>query len=180
MKGLCRVADRAVARNSLRECRPPGVGDRQPRHLDQPLPSSRRSRLCSREPVATKSCSVSIRKPCVRRMDSVPPFGLPASIRNASRWSKGIAMPAPLHHSSAVRERRRGDAQEILSAPPRREGAARGVTVPAIAACRKPRRAFPHRERQRERHTGTRPDGFDGARLSTRLPSADAALPMTT
>jgi hypothetical protein len=34
-------------------------------------------------------------KPCVRRMDSVLPFGLPASIRHASRWSKDIAMPAP-------------------------------------------------------------------------------------
>jgi hypothetical protein len=53
----------------------------------------RRSAVAS--PSLTRSCTVSIPMPCVIRMDSVVPFGLPASIRNASRWSKGIAMPAP-------------------------------------------------------------------------------------
>jgi hypothetical protein len=91
-------------------------------------------------PLFTKSCSVPIPKPCVRRMDSVVPFGLPASILNASRCSKGIAMPVRIARLPSPPGAQTRWCPENLSRGPIRLGPLepRGVTTPANPASGKP------------------------------------------
>jgi hypothetical protein len=76
----------------LRERPSPGFGDRQPVDPDQPLPRSPAPR--SRAHCSPNHATSRLRSRA-SEVDSVLPFGLPASIRNASRWSMGIAMPVP-------------------------------------------------------------------------------------
>jgi hypothetical protein len=95
-------------------------------------------------PLRTRSCSVSIPKPCVRRIDSV----CRSDCRRASVTLRAGRRVSPCRNRSTpsrpARGRRRGDAQETLSAPPsaRLGGAARGVTMPANAGGGKPGREF--------------------------------------
>jgi hypothetical protein len=119
----CRQTPRAARFEVPRGQRPPsGFGDEQPVDGESPLSRAHGSPLCDREPVAHQFPQ---RSDCeaVRHHDRLgAATGEPASIRSASRCSTG--MLAPLHDSTAVRGRRRGDAQGNPSAPPL--GATRG------------------------------------------------------
>jgi hypothetical protein len=148
MKGFSRVADRAVARNSLHERQPPGLGDRHPftSMSSRPACTVRRSAVAS--PLLTKSCNIPIAKPCVRRMDSVLPFGLPASIRNASRWSKGIAILTRIARLPSPPGSAAHGGYPTHRAPSARNGALRGVTMPAKPREPQARASFPIPRRQ--------------------------------